>query len=190
MFGIGWVVYKSLLIILKIYNMKLKIVSLVVAATLIMSCGTTYTSSSDNAAYNVAVPSTIKSNFAVQYPDATNIVWNSYDMNTVPVDWEMAGWTVLDANDYVVTFNVGPNQYYGWYDNNGTLVATAYPINDYSQLPYAVNTMLQKDYKDYSIESVQREMWGTQTAYEIKLKNGDSKTKLLIDSQGNILKQK
>ena len=57
-------------------------------------------------------------------------------------------------------------------------------------LPYAVNTLFQDKYKDYTIESAQREMWGTQTAYEVKLKNSDSNMKLLIDSQGNILKQK
>ena len=93
---------------------KLKLVSLVVATTLLFSCGTTYTSTSDNAAYNVNVPSSIKGNFAVQYPDATNIVWNSYDVATVPIDWEMTGWTTLDNNDYVVTFNVGSDQYYAW----------------------------------------------------------------------------
>ena len=170
--------------------MKLKIASLVVVTTLILSCGTTYTSTSNNAAYNVSVPSTIQGHFAAQYPDATNIVWNSYDVTTVPVDWDLTGWTMLDKDDYAVTFNVGPNSYYAWYDANGSLVGSAYVINDYSQLPYAVNTMLQKQYKDYAIEGAQREMWGTQTAYEIKLKNGDSKTKLLIDSQGNIIKQK
>jgi hypothetical protein len=169
---------------------KLKLVSLVIATTLLVSCGTTYTSTSDNAAYNVNVPSNIKGNFAVQYPDATNIVWNSYDVATVPIDWEMTGWTQLDNNDYVVTFNVGSDQYYGWYDNSGTLVGTAYAITDYSKLPYAVNTMLQNSYKDYSIEGAQRESWGTQTAYEIKLKNGDMKTKLLVDAQGNVIKEK
>jgi hypothetical protein len=170
--------------------MKLKILSLGVATTLIISCGTTYTSTSNNAAYNVSVPSPIQGHFAAQYPDATNIVWNSYDVNTVPVDWDLTGWTMLDANDYVVTFDVGTNKYYAWYDNNGTLVGSAYAIADYSQLPYAVNTMLQKQYANYSIEAAQREMWGTQTAYEIKLKSGDNKVKLLVDSQGNILKQK
>jgi hypothetical protein len=69
-------------------------------------------------------------------------------------------------------------------------VASAYAINDYSMLPYAVNTLLQDKYKDYTIESAQREMWGTQTAYEVRLKSGDSNMRLLIDSQGNILKQK
>jgi hypothetical protein len=170
--------------------MKLKLLSLAVAATLIMSCGTTYKSVSNNAAYNVTVPSGIQGHFAVQYPDATNIVWNSYDASMVPVDWEMTGWTALDAKDYAVTFNVGPNQYHAWYDENGALVSTVYAINDYSQLPYAVNTFLQNKYKDYTIESAQREMWGTQTAYELKVKGGDKKTKLLVDSQGNIIKEK
>ena len=94
--------------------MKLKIVSLVVAITLLVSCGTTYTSTSNNAAYNVSVPSSIQGHFAVQYPDATNIVWNAYDAATVPIDWEMTGWTMLDASDYVVTFDVGTNKYYAW----------------------------------------------------------------------------
>ena len=170
--------------------MKLKLLSLVVAATLIMSCGTTYKSVSNNAAYNVTVPSNIQGYFAVQYPDATNIVWNSYDASKVPVDWEMVGWTALDASDYAVTFNVGSNQYTAWYDNTGGLVGTTYAISDYTQLPYAVNTLLQNKYKDYTIESAQREMWGTQTAYDVKLKSADSQTKLLIDSQGNILKEK
>jgi hypothetical protein len=50
--------------------------------------------------------------------------------------------------------------------------------------------MLQNSYRDYSIDAVQRAMWGTQSAYEIKLKSGDNKTKLLVDSKGNILKTK
>jgi hypothetical protein len=170
--------------------MKLKLISLIVAVSVLVSCGTTYKSTSNNAAYNVTVPSGIQANFAAQYPDATNIVWNSYDAASVPVDWSMTDWATLGADDFTVTFNVGNNQYYGWYDANGQLVASAYAINDYSMLPYAVNSLLQDKYKDYAIESAQREMWGTQTAYEIKLKNADNNIKLLIDSQGNILKQK
>ena len=170
--------------------MKLKIVSLVVAVTLLVSCGTTYTSTSNNAAYNVSVPTPIQGHFAAQYPDATNIVWNSYDATLVPIDWEFTGWNMLDANDFTVTFDVGANKYYAWYDNSGTLIGSAYTMTDYSQLPYAVTMMLQNQYKDYTIEAVQREMSGTQTAYEIKLKSADSKTKILVDSKGNILKQK
>ena len=170
--------------------MKLKIISLLVAATFIISCGTTYKSVSNNAAYNVAVPSTIQGHFAAQYPDATNIVWNAYDASTVPIDWDLAGWTVLEPSDFVVTFNVGADKYYAWYDTDGTLVGTAYAVTDYSKLPYAVSTTLQNTYKDYTIESVQREMKGTQTVYEIKLSSGDMKKKVLIDMSGNVIKEK
>lgn len=171
--------------------MKLKIMSLVAAASLLFSCGTTYKSTSDNAAYNVTVPTGIRSNFAVQYPDAKNIVWNRFDVNTVPIDWEMTGWTALDAEDYTVGFNMGTDKYYAWYDGNGnTMIGSAFAITDYSQLPYAVNSLVQNSYKGYSIESVQRESWKSQTGYELKLVNGDSKVKLLVDSNGNILKEK
>ena len=33
-------------------------------------------------------------------------------------------------------------------------------------------------------------MWKDHLAYEIKLKNGDNKIKLLVDENGNLLKEK
>jgi hypothetical protein len=171
--------------------MKVKLMSLVIAAFLFFSCGTTYTSTSDNAAYNVTVPAGIRSSFSAQYPDATTVVWNNYDAATVPVDWELNGWTALDNDDYAVTFNMGNDKYYSWYDANGNWIGSAYSITDYSKLPYVVNTMLKDKYNTYTIESVEKESWGNQTAYEVKLKNSDdSKLKLLVDADGNILKQK
>jgi hypothetical protein len=172
--------------------MKFKLLSLAAAAALFTaSCGTTYNSTSDNAAYNVTVPQNIRSSFAVSYPDATTVVWNRYDATVVPIDWEMTGWTVLDANDYVVTFNMGNDQYYAWYDSDGNLVGTAYGITDYTRLPYAVNQMIADKYKGYTIETVQKENYKSQVAYEVKLKGvDDSRIKLLVDASGNILKEK
>lgn len=172
--------------------MKLKFLSLVAAAGLfVASCGTTYQTTSDNAAYNVNVPMNIRGGFAASYPDATNVAWNSYDITTVPIDWELTGWNTLDADDYTVSFDMRGNKYYAWYDANGNLVGSAYAISDYTNLPYAVNTLLQQKYNTYTIDAVQREMWGSQTAYEIKLKGTDeSKIKLLVDSDGNIIKEK
>lgn len=173
--------------------MKLKIMSLVAAiALLATSCGTTYTSTSDNAAYNVNVPIGIRSNFAVAYPDATDVVWNSYNPVTTPIDWELAGWQALDTDDFTVTFNMGNDVYHAFYDSDGTLVGTTYEITDYTRLPYSVHTMLQERYKGFTIHSVQRENVGTRTAYEVKLKNDqdDAKVKLLVDANGNILKEK
>lgn len=169
--------------------MKLKFLSLVAATTLILSCGTTRTSTSSNAAYNVTVPVGVERDFVALYPDATNVVWNRYDVATLPIDWDMTGWTVLDNNAYAVTFNMGNDKYYSWYDANGNWIGSAYAVTDYSRLPYAVNTALRDKYKDYTIESVQRETWKSQSAYEVKLKNGDNRVKLIVDMNGNVLKE-
>jgi hypothetical protein len=171
--------------------MKLKIMSLIAAAGFfITSCGTTYNTTSDNAAYNVNVPTGIRSNFAIAYPDASNVVWNAYDVNTVPIDWELSGWNTLGPNDYVVSFNMGNDVYYGWYDANGNLVGTTTMVTDYSKVPYTVNTMIRDRYNGYTVDSIEREISGSTTNYEIKLTNGDNKIKLLVDSNGNVLKEK
>jgi hypothetical protein len=170
--------------------MKLQIMSLVVAAGLIFSsCTTTQQSTSDNAAF--AVPVGIQQNFSVQYPDATNVTWGHFDATTVPIDWEMTGWQALDADDYVVTFNMGNDTYYSWYDANGAWVGTTVGITDYTRLPSNIHNMLKEKYADYTIEDVDRETWKDQIAYEIKLKKADdTKAKLLVSGSGVVLKEK
>src|SRR3982751_3693910 len=100
--------------------MKSTFLSLLAAGLLLTACGpTTKTTTTDNAAYNVSVPDNIRNSFTIAYPDAKNVSWNRYDANNSPVDFEMAGWTVLDPNAYVVTFDQGKSRYYAWYDTNG-----------------------------------------------------------------------
>jgi hypothetical protein len=170
--------------------MKSRIVSLIAAGIILTSCGTTYNTTSDNAAYNVNVPADVRSNFAIAYPDATTVVWNAYDMNTVPIDWDLSGWNTLGSNAYAVTFNMGNDQYYAWYDANGNLVGTATVVTDYTKMPYVVTDMLHNKYNTYTIDSIEKETKGSTTNYEVKLSNGDNKLKLLVDSNGNVLKEK
>lgn len=172
--------------------MKLQFMSLFVAAGLFLaSCGTTYQSTTDNAAYNVEVPLTIRSSFAALYPDANNVSWNHYDVSAVPIDWELTGWPAMDANDYVVTFNMGNDQYHAWYDSDGTWIGSTYGFTDQSRLPLNVQQMIQSKYPGYTIVDIDKEMWKDQSAYEIKLKkDDDSKIKLLVDINGNVLKEK
>jgi hypothetical protein len=171
--------------------MKLKILSLVAAAGIFLaSCGTTYESTSDNAAYNVNVPTHIRSSFAIAYPDAIAVVWNAYDINNVPIDWELTGWNTLGSDAYAVTFNMGSDQYYAWYDANGNLVGTATVVSDYTKVPYVVTSMLRDKYKDYTIDWIGREIVGSTTNYEVKLSQGDNKIKLLVDKDGNVIKEK
>ncbi len=161
--------------------------SLVLATALFVSCGTTYTSTTSNAAYGL--PANIRTNFTALYPDATNVTYTQFDAATAPIDWELNGWTALDANDYAVSFDMGGRKYTTYYDSNGAWVGTASAIN-YTMLPPAVSTLIQTKYTGYNIESVQKESWKEQTAYEVKLKNDMGNVKLLVDSNGNVLKEK
>jgi len=169
--------------------MKKQLLSLLFATALLASCGTTtHTSTSTNAAF--APPANIQTTFTTQYPDATNVTWTQYDAAIVPIDWEMTGWNTLDADDYAVSYTMGGHNYYSWYDANGNWIGTTYSISDYSRVPADVHTLIRNRYAGYTIVDVDAEMWQGRTAYEVKLKNGDNKIKLLVDPQGNVLKEK
>ncbi|RYY86000.1 MAG: hypothetical protein EOO15_15615 [Chitinophagaceae bacterium] len=172
--------------------MKTHLMSLAAAVVLLASCGssrtTTMSTTTNNAAYGV--PSPVGTSFAGQFPGATNIHWSAYDATVVPVDWELVGWPALTSNDYMVTFDQYGNRYYAWYDNQGNWVGSSYAVTNLGLLPANISNMLGQNYSGYTIESVQREQWKGQAAYELKLRNYDSKVKLLVDENGTVLKQK
>ncbi len=155
---------------------------------LLLSCGSSRTSTSENYAYGV--PTNIHTNFITQYPTATNIAWSSYNPQVVPVDWELVGWNPLDENDYVVRFDMNNDAYYAYYDRNGNWIGSVYAIKDYSTLPTAVSNLLATQFAGYTIEKIQTETWKDKLAYEIKLNNQTNKVKLLVDANGTIIKQK
>jgi uncharacterized membrane protein YkoI len=169
--------------------MKLKFLIVVAAMAVLASCGPSYRVS-DNTTVGVDVPASIQKAFVTQYPNATLVVWSNYDATVVPIDWEMTGWPVMDQGDYVVSYNMNNDKYYSWYDSDGNWIGTAFVVNDYKSLPAAINTMLNDKYAGYSIVAVNKEMQKDRMAYEIQLKSGDSKAKLLVDENGNIIKQK
>jgi hypothetical protein len=167
--------------------MKLKILSLLAGLALIVSCGPTYKVTTSNGA---VVPAGTVTVFTTQYPTASNIVWSTYDVNAVPIDWELAGWPMLETDDYVVKFNMDNGDYYAWYDSDGNWIGTAMVISDFKTLPAAVNTMLSTNYPGYTINTVQKEFKKDNLAYEIKMTSGNSIVKLLVDQNGNIIKKK
>ncbi|HEV8286325.1 MAG TPA: PepSY-like domain-containing protein [Chitinophagaceae bacterium] len=169
--------------------MKLKTLMLAASIAVLASCGPSYRVT-DGSTLVVDVPSGIQKSFTTQYPTATTVVWSTYDVNAVPIDLELNGWPAMDEGDYVVTFNMNNDKYYAWYDANGDWIGTAYVVTDYKSLPSSINTMIVDKFPGYTITSVNREMQKDRIAYEIQLKNGDSKTKLLVDENGNIIKQK
>jgi hypothetical protein len=173
--------------------MKLKILILIAGVVALVSCGPSYrvTDQSTVSTDTIGVPTEVKTAFSTQYPTASNVAWSNYDASVTPiVDWELNGWTAPTQGSYVVTYNLNNDTYYSWYAPNGDWIGTAYTMSDYKSLPPAVNTMLNDKFPGYTISSVNREMKKGQMAYELQLKNGDSKTKVLVDDNGNIIKQK
>jgi len=183
--------------------MKLTMMSFTAAALLLLSCGssrttttgstttntTTATTTTDHQAFDV--PTGIQTTFTTQYPGAASIAWSRYDANNVPIDWDMTDWPTLTNNDYVVTFNMGNDRYYAWYTANGEWIGTVHAVTDFNTLPESVRNVINTQFSGYVIDKVDRELWKDRLAYEIKLKRGDDeKVKLLIDSNGTILKQK
>lgn len=175
--------------------MKTKFFSVAIAAaTIFAACGTprdttTISSTSSNPAYSV--PSNVQTIFVAQYPNATNTTWAAYDVAVVPIDWAMTGWTVLDPSDYTATFDMDGQRYYAFYDTEGNWVGSTYIIDDFSKLPAPVQATLSAKYSGYTITKVHQEMWKDHMAYEIKLKKtDDDKIKLIVDDQGNVLKEK
>jgi len=171
----------------------MKLSHLILAAGLITigaGCGSSSNMSSGYSSTAVVVPATTQSEFMLRYPTATSIEWARYNDVAVPIEWELTDWVVLDDNDYVVRYTMDNNNYYSWYDSDGQWVGSTYAITDYTRLPAPVNTMITSKYNGYTITSVNHEYWKDRMAYEVELKNSTSKTKLLVDANGNILKEK
>jgi hypothetical protein len=174
--------------------MKSKLLSVVMAVSVILfACGTpkdtTLSNTSSNPAYST--PNNVQTVFVAQYPNASNVVWSAYDVAVVPIDWEMTGWTTLDKSDHLVMFDMDGDRYYAWYDADATWVGSTYAVNDFTKLPAAVQSVLNSKYSGYTVQKVHQESWKDRMAYEIKLKKtDDDKVKLLVDSDGNILKEK
>jgi uncharacterized membrane protein YkoI len=105
----------------------------------------------------------------------------------------MAGWKRMNAKDYyLVKFDLESENYYAWYDSEGNWVGSAYKMNDPSKLPAPVNATVKNaiktKYPGYSVTNVNREFQKDKKAYEVELKKGDSTVRMLVNSDGKIIK--
>jgi hypothetical protein len=169
--------------------MKMKAFLAVAAIVGFSACETSYQATDTS----FAVPDGIRADFETQYPNVANVTWSSYDPNVVVInDWELAGWQVLDANDYAVRFNMDNEDYYAWYDSDGTWIGSAHVVRDFNTLPTQVNTTLRTQFPAHTISSVNREFYKDRSVYEVVMKDKSSDTKvvLLVDGNGTIVKQK
>ena len=167
--------------------MKLKIFIAVAVTAFFTACSSTYRATDTG----VVISTDATKAFDLQYPTATNVVWSSYDPNVVILnDWDLAGWTVIDADDYIVQFDMDNEKYYAWYDSNGEWIGSAIVVNDYTTLPTMVKDAINTKYPGYTISSVNKEIHKDGVAYEVVLRDGDTKKVALIDLNGLVIKSK
>jgi uncharacterized membrane protein YkoI len=139
----------------------------------------------------VVAPDGTVTAFNNQYPNTSNVVWTRYDAAVVPIDWELAGWSAMDNNDYLVRFDMDNENYYAWYDDQGNWIGTAYVVKDVKTIPDPVSKAVYDKYPGYTITTVNREFQKDRMLYEIQAKSADNtKIKLLVDGNGNIVKEK
>lgn len=170
--------------------MKFKTLLLAGGIGMLVACGRPAYQATDQSV-GVYVPDMARASFMAEYPTATNIIWANYDGQVaLPIDWEFSEWPAMDATDYVVKFDMNGDTYYGWYDSDGTWIGTAYVVADHASLPAAVTNTLNTQFSGYTISSVNKEFRKDRVAYEIEMKNDTGKTKLLVDGNGTIIRQK
>ena len=167
--------------------MKLKTFIAVAAIVFFAACSSTYRATDTG----VVISSDATRAFDLQYPTATNVVWSTYDPNVVILnDWDLAGWSTIDENDYVAKFDMDGEKYYAWYDSNGDWIGSAYVVSDYTTLPDMVRSQIKAKYPGYTISSVNKEFHKDRIAYEIVLKDDNTKQVVLMDLNGVVLKSK
>jgi hypothetical protein len=167
--------------------MKLKSLFAVAVFALFTACSTTYRATDTG----LVVSSDVARAFDLQYPNATNVTWAMYDPEVVVLnDWDLAGWSAIDTDDYVVRFYIDGERYYAWYDTSGEWIGSASVVNDFTLLPEMVRSEINAKYPGYTITSANKEFHRDRVAYEVVLTNADSKQVILMDLNGLVLRTK
>ena len=166
----------------------LKIYILVAAIVFFTACRSTRYRATDA---DVLLPEATQKTFDDQYPNSTDILWSTYDPSMEIInDWKPAGWDTIDRDDYEVQFEMDDRKHYAWYDRDGNWIGTVYIVNDFTTLPAFVTRSIIREYPTFTITSVKRQIYKDGSAYDMVLKNADTRMVLLMDPKGTILKYK
>jgi hypothetical protein len=150
------------------------------------------TTTSTTTTRNVEVTPVIKNSFEKSYPNVQDVKWVKYEPvpELEPADWEMMGWNAPDTSDYTASFVSDNANYQSWYTPQGDLIGSMSDVDSVS-LPTPVTTTVHKQYEDYTYDGVIKKLKDkNKTAYQIKLKNGNDKVKILVNENGQVIKKK
>ncbi len=138
----------------------------------------------------VEVDPVIQTKFVEKYPTASNVQWVRYrDAPVTDNDWDITDWYTVDTMDYAARYVVDNKEYWSYFTPKGEWISTYSDIQS-SEVPAALNKTLLNQFPEYKITFVNKENYKNKTAYKVKLENGDNKMKVVMDENGNIMKQK
>lgn len=98
------------------------------------------------------------------------------------IDWEIA------SDIYQVEFEIGFVDYEAYYDKSGELLKYSFDCRRNALPALVINTVIAK-YPDYNFEDMKKIVSGTVETYKIELEKRDIEVKLLLSSDGTILRE-
>ncbi len=116
------------------------------------------------------VPSVIVNQFNADFPKASDIDWEVKD-NVYKVDFQIGWFKDIEA----------------WYSAQGTQVKVNEELSK-KELPKAIITALEKNYKLYKIEEIDKITQDNKTTYKIEVEKQEDERTLYFNENGTLLK--
>jgi len=98
------------------------------------------------------------------------------------IEWEIA------ADIYQVEFEIGFVDYEAYYDKNGELLGYSHDCKQSDMPALVINAIIAK-YPDYNFEDIKKVISGTTQRYKVELEKNDVDVKVIVSSDGVILKE-
>ncbi len=117
------------------------------------------------------VPTKVKTAFTEKFPEAKKVEWGQESTTEWGAEFKM------DGKDYSANF-----------DNEGNWKETEYAINK-TDIPVAVKTVLNSQYKAYDIEEAELSEKAGSKMFEFHLKHGDTRIEVAISPDGKVVKK-
>jgi predicted small lipoprotein YifL/sulfur carrier protein ThiS len=117
------------------------------------------------------VPAKTKASFTQKFPDATKVKWDKEEDNVWETEFKM------DGKEYSANF-----------DSEGKWMETEYEIKT-SELPPAVKTTIDNEFKDYDIEEVEVSETPDGKVFELQMEVDENDIEVAISPNGKVVKK-
>lgn len=134
------------------------------------AAGISLSSNAQDVAQN-QVPSVVLNALQTKFPNATE------------VEWELKG------DQYKADFEVGKRDHDVWIDKTGNIKKHKEDFPK-SELPQAIGQVLEKDFKTYKLDDVDKFDEAGKISYEVKLESASGDLKVMFSPEGKVLEKK